>query len=382
MRNFFELIAKDKKTGARAGIIHTDHGDIPTPCFMPVATAGSIKALDSKDVRELKAPVILNNAYHLHLRPGENTIMKLGGVHKFMGWNGPILTDSGGFQVLSLKPEAKIDEQGVTFKSHIDGSLHRFTPAISIDIQKKLGADIIMAFDECTPDKADAEYIKEAMERTHRWARESFDTFYGAKGRAPTAYHPWKQFLFGIIQGGTSKKMRVESARFIAKMEFDGIAVGGESIGYNMEMTQKILSWIRPHVPKNKPFYTMGVGYSPSDMRRAVAGGADMFDCVSPTRMARNGALFVHPKTAKKLKIQKKFFSITNARFKEDESPIDNLCDCFTCKNHTRAYLHNLFKSGELSSYRLATIHNLHHFLKYMERMREAIINGSFGKFQ
>ncbi len=409
MTPFFELIHEDKKTGARAGILHTAHGDVPTPCFMPVGTQASVKALDAKDMETLDAPIMLANTYHLHLRPGEDTIARLGGLHKFMNWNRPILTDSGGFQVFSLgsnvissersesrdligeiSPRGRgvrglrslgpsgtlgrndgnntkqhgalvsIDDDGVTFRSHLDGSEHRFTPEIAIDIQHKLDADIIMAFDECTPDTVDHARAKEAMERTHQWAQRSL-----------AAHRNSSQHLFGIIQGAAFEDLRKESARFITALPFDGIAIGGESIGFNMEATRKTLDYLAPLLPSNKPRYTMGVGYQPQDFYDVVTRGADMFDCVSPTRMARNGTLFTKEGS----------FHITNAEYKEDANPIEAGCACHTCKNYSRAYLHHLFKAQELSAYRLATIHNLHHFLTYMREMRAAIMEDRFNKF-
>ncbi|MEK7102091.1 MAG: tRNA guanosine(34) transglycosylase Tgt [Patescibacteria group bacterium] len=255
MTPFFELIHEDKKTGARAGVLHTAHGDVPTPCFMPVGTQASVKALDAKDMETLDAPIMLANTYHLHLRPGEDTIAKLGGLHKFMNWNRPILTDSGGFQVFSLAVEdtehgklCNVDDDGVTFRSHLDGSEHRFTPEIAIDIQHKLGADIIMAFDECTSDTVDHARAKEAMERTHAWAKRSL-----AAHNKSASQHGYPQHLFGIIQGAGFEDLRKESAQFITSLPFDGIAIGGESIGFNMEKTREILEWLAPLLPKNKP---------------------------------------------------------------------------------------------------------------------------------
>jgi len=381
MTPFFELIHEDKKTGARAGILHTAHGDVPTPCFMPVGTQASVKALDSKDVEALNAPIILANTYHLHLRPGEDTIARLGGLHKFMNWNRPILTDSGGFQVFSLAVEdtehgklCNVDDDGVTFRSHLDGSEHRFTPEIAMDIQHKLGADIMMAFDECTPDTVDHARAKEAMERTHKWAERSLaahdalrqDSLRHGSGQKN------QQHLFGIIQGAAFQNLRERSARFITSLPFDGIAIGGESIGFNMEETRKTLDYLAPLLPSNKPRYTMGVGYQPQDFYDVVTRGADMFDCVSPTRMARNGTLFTSEGQMR----------ITNAEYTEDTRPVDAACACHTCKNYSRAYLHHLFKARELSAYRLATIHNLHHFLMYMRGMRVAIMEDQLSSFR
>lgn len=375
MKNFFELIHEDKTTGARAGIMHTDHGDIETPCFMPVGTQASVKTLDQADMENLGAQIILGNTYHLHLRPGEDLIAELGGLHKLMNWNKPILTDSGGFQVFSLglQKEARgqgalvqIDEEGVSFKSHIDGSTHRFTPESATEIQHKLGADIIMAFDECTPDAAPYEYTKEAMERTHRWAERCLTEHKKLSG--PTH----KQFLFGIIQGANHKELREESGRFITSLDFDGIAIGGESIGYNMEATKNIMNWLKPILPANKPRYTMGVGLSPKDLLKVVGMGADMFDCVAPTRLARHGMLFVNGEQER--------INITNAPFAKDTRPIDENCSCSTCKNYTRAYLHHLFNAEEMTGQRLASIHNLHFMLNLMREARKAILEDRFDK--
>ncbi len=404
---FFEITHKEKNTSARTGVIHTDHGDIKTPIFMPVGTQGTVKSVDQNDLKNLEAQIILGNTYHLHLRPGEDLIAEFGGLHKFMNWDRPILTDSGGFQVFSLglqkekkqpsvestfpssetiqslpnKPKlVQIDEEGVTFRSYLDGSKHRFTPEEAIRIQHKIGADIIMAFDECTPDDANAEYTREAMERTHRWAVRCID-----EHKKNSAYHGYKQFLFGIIQGANHKELRQESAKIISSMDFDGIAVGGESIGYNMEATKEILNWLAPLLPENKPRYTMGVGYSPLDLFEVVERGVDMFDCVAPTRIARNGTLYVHPQTLKKNTNNSKWndrISITNAEFKNDPRPIDPQCQCFTCKNHSRSYLHHLFKSEELLAYRLGTLHNLHFFLNLMNDIREAIQTNTFVDFK
>ena len=392
--SFFTLLHQDKKSRARAGIIHTDHGDIETPIFMPVGTQATVKTLDQTDLENLSAQIILGNTYHLHLRPGEDLISELGGLHKFMNWPKPILTDSGGFQVFSLgakKYEAssiknkesetknqekkikeqgklvKIDENGVTFQSHIDGSAHRFTPEISIDIQDKLGADIIMAFDECTPDTATLEYAKEALGRTHRWAKESI-----AAHEKNTSYHGYRQFLFGIIQGAKHKNLREESARFISVQDFDGIAVGGESIGYNMEATAEILDWVYPFLPPDKPHYAMGLGLNPADMLVAVEHGIDMFDCVAPTRLARHGMIYVCDKN------NKHRLNIKNAKFAKDTRALEESCACATCQKYTRAYLHHLFATDEISGMRLASVHNLHVMLQLMSETREAIKNNEF----
>ncbi len=367
----FEIKNKSSKCRARTGVIHTDHGDIQTPVFMPVGTQATVKSLDWHDLRGAgadagtRAEIILGNTYHLHLRPGEDLIAELGGLHKFMNWDAPILTDSGGFQVFSLG--AKIDNAGVDFRSHIDGSKHRFSPEVAIDIQKKLGADIIMVFDECTPDKADRIYAREALDRTHDWAKQSLNFF----GKIPQRFDH-RQFLFGIIQGGRHDDLRIESAKFICDLDFDGIAIGGESIGYNMEVTRSVLESLGEYLPEEKPRYTMGVGFSPENLFDVVERGIDMFDCVAPTRLARTGALYSRDAR----------LNICNARFAKDLEPIDSWCDCFTCKNHSRAYLHHLFSAKELTAYRLATIHNVHFMLKLMSEMREAIDADRFLEFR
>ena len=376
---FFELIHTDKKTGARAGIIHTDHGDIETPCFMPVGTQATVKTLDCQDLENLSAQIILGNTYHLHLRPGEDLIAKAGGLHKFMNWPHPILTDSGGFQVFSLglQKEAKgqggltkITDDGVEFRSHIDGSKHFFSPESAIEIQHKIGADIIMAFDECTPDDATLDYTQKAMDRTHAWAKRCV-----TEHKKPKHKNKYKQFLFGIIQGSQHENLRKESAEFISSLDFAGIAVGGESIGYNMEATEKILQWILPIIPADKPHYAMGVGLNPSDLLTVVANGIDMFDCVAPTRLARHGMLFAHGQ-------KKERINIKNAEYTKDFSPIDKNCTCATCTNYTRAYLHHLFVADEMTAMRLASIHNIHFMLNLMRQARAAILEDRFAEFK
>ncbi len=379
--SFFELIHEDKNTGARAGIMHTEHGDIPTPAFMPVGTQASVKTLDQTDLLVLDPKIILANNYHLHLRPGEDLIDGVGGLHKFMNWDRPILTDSGGFQVFSLGIQkeqkgqqgklVKIDEDGVKFRSHIDGSEHRFTPESAIECQHKIGADIIMAFDECTPDNADYIYTKAAMERTHRWAERCV-----SEHQKNISYHGYRQFLFGIIQGANHEELRQESAKFITGLDFDGIAIGGESIGYNMEATENILRLVMPFISKNKPRYTMGVGLDPADLLKVVAGGADMFDCVAPTRLARHGMVFVNTKEDPKRRL-----NIKNSAFAKDFSSISADCTCLTCQNYSRAYLHHLFNAGELSALRLATIHNIHFMLELMRQARAAILEDRYAEF-
>jgi tRNA-guanine transglycosylase len=384
--NFFTITHKDKNSRARTGTIYTEHGMIPTPIFMPVGTQATVKSLDVHDLEELDAKIILSNTYHLHLRPGEDIIASFKGLHNFMNWSRPILTDSGGFQVFSLGKDldntkvkseelgnqgrlVEIDNDGVTFTSHIDGSKHRFTPESAIEIQHKIGADIIMAFDECTPDDAEEKYIRDAMDRTHNWAERCIK-----EHEKNPKYHGYRQFLFGIIQGANNEELRKQSAKIISDMNFNGIAIGGESIGYNMEATKNILDWINPIIPEDKPHYTMGVGFSPMDLFDVVERGVDMFDCVAPTRIARNGTLF-----SKFAGAENKYrININNAKYKKDKGPIDKECSCPTCKSYSRAYLHHLFSTSELLAYRLATIHNLHFFINLMSEIRRAIKENRF----
>jgi queuine tRNA-ribosyltransferase len=384
---FFETTSQSSTHRARTGIMHTDHGDVETPIFMPVGTQATVKSLDSFDLEDIEAQIILANTYHLHLRPNEDLIDDFGGLHEFMQWDKPILTDSGGFQVLSLgkmfeKKElekknatgeaqgslVKIDDDGVDFRSHIDGSLHRFTPEEAIKIQHKLGADIIMAFDECTPDGIDEAYTKKAMKRTHEWAVRCLD-----EHKKDDHHHGYKQFLFGIIQGSNHEALRKESAKVISDMDFDGVAIGGESVGFNMEATKDILDWVVPLMPEHKPRYTMGLGHNPKDLLIAVAGGADMFDCVSPTRIARNGMLYTGPDETEKCS-----YNIMNAQFRDDRSPISSRYLHPKLAKYTRSYLHHLFKTRELLAYRIATMHNLYFLLSLMTDTRKAIQEDRF----
>ena len=368
-----------EKSSDGSGEITTDHGRVITPVFMPVGTAASVKALDARDINESGAEIVLANTYHLFLRPGEEIVNKMGGVAEFMNWNRPTLTDSGGFQVFSLgvgsKGEqlAKIYEQGVTFKSHIDGKMHRLTPESSMDIQRDLGADIIMAFDECTPNQTDHSYAKEAMERTHRWAARCVARW-EENGRKSSQGN--YQALFGIIQGSTFKDLRVEATKFISSLPFDGVALGGETVGFNMEGTLELIEWVREYLPKNKPLYAMGLGRDPQNIVDAVRAGVDMFDCVAPTRLARNGALYqgnlVDGGFICELKNGR--LNIGNSKYIDDKSPIMEGCDCYTCKSgYTRGYLRHLYLSKELSYYRLASIHNVRFMVRLTEQMRNHI---------
>ncbi len=393
---FFTVTTRDTHSSARLGCIVTAHGLIETPAFMPVGTQATVKTLDTRDLYEINADVILGNTYHLHLRPGEEVIAQAGGMHKFMGWNRAILTDSGGFQVWSLghtpsrgtsaahtHGEVSIklvnkDADGVTFRSHIDGSAHRFTPEIAIDIQKKIGADIVMAFDECTADNAGETKARETMETTHAWAGRCIEAF------KTLGLHPYPQALFGIIQGGRYKHLREESARVIASLPFDGIAIGGETVGHNMAATREVVSWVLPYVRESSPRYTMGVGASVCDMLAVAEAGIDMFDCVAPTRMARNGALFCRDTDAR----AKYRIAILNAQYKNDPSPISTWCTCKYCRGDdntppvSRRYLHHLFKADEILGLRIASYHNLYFVEQFMAEMRESLRAHAFVDFK
>lgn len=367
----------------------TEHGSIKTPIFMPVGTIATVKSLDSKDIERAYAQIILANTYHLYLRPGMERLQELGGLHNFMHWQGPILTDSGGFQVFSLgkqnqqtksgAPGVKITDDQVTFKSHLDGSTHIFTPEKAIEIQRQIGADIIMAFDECTPDKATPKYAREALGRTHAWAEQCLN--YWQKQNRLSIYGKY-QALFGIIQGAMVEEMRRESVGVISSMPFDGIAVGGETVGYNMSGTGEVMSWIESDLPQEKPRYAMGLGRDPQDLVDAVLMGFDMFDCVGPTRLARNGAIYFgsleivknQPTFASKYKNAR--LQIGNAEFATDKQPLQSGCDCYTCtEGYSRSYLNHLFKSKELIYYRLASIHNVRVMIRITEQLREWILS-------
>jgi len=367
------------KNSDGTGRIDTDHGSVSTPVFMPVGTAATIKALDSRDIAETGAEIVLANTYHLLLRPGEKLVSHLGGVQEFMKWNRPMLTDSGGFQVFSLgkgshgERLAKIDEDGVSFKSHIDGKSYRLTPEKAMDVQRDLGADIIMAFDECTPNQTEYKYAQEAMERTRRWAERCIKRW---EENGKTSSQGNYQALFGIIQGSTFKDLRIEAAKTISAMPFDGIALGGETIGYNMPGTLEVIEWIRECLPKDKPLYTMGLGRDPQNIVDIIKAGVDMFDCVAPTRLARNGALYHGELRGGNFESEYKNgrLNIGNAIFTDDKSPIMEGCDCYTCKSgYTRGYIRHLYTSKELSYYRLASIHNVRFMVRLVEQMRKYI---------
>lgn len=352
----FELQARSGR--ARAGRFRTPHGDLLTPVFAPVGTAATVKALTPAQLHELGAQLVLSNTYHLYLRPGDDLVRDLGGLHRFMQWPGPILTDSGGFQVFSLSDTRKIDDDGVTFKSHLDGSLHRFTPERSIAIQENLGADIIMAFDECPP-PLDRAYNEIALRRTHAWAERCV----AAKTRADQA-------LFGIVQGGVFADLRAESARFLTGLDLPGYAIGGLAVGESKPEMHAALDVVEPHLPAHKPRYLMGVG-SPEDLVNGVARGVDIFDCVLPTRLARNSAALT--RTGR--------LNMGNAVYARDPGPIEDGCACYACRNFSRAYVRHLMRAGEILGAVLLTLHNVHLLLTMMREMRAAIEQDTFASY-
>jgi len=421
-QNKFKFNLLKKKGNMRAGVMQTSRGEVKTPIFMPVGTLATVKALDTKDIKDLNAQIILSNTYHLYLRPGMEKLQKMGGVHKFMGFDRPMLTDSGGFQVFSLgrqqsmgqegkpgsskkkqqasllrnvsksqprKLSVKITEKGAQFISHIDGTKHFFSPEDSIQIQREIGADIIMAFDECVSDKEEKKYVEKSIARTHRWAERCFN--YWEEKKRESVYGDY-QALFGIIQGAMFKDLREESARFISSLDFDGIACGGETVGYNMEGTKEMMGWLQDILPENKPRYAMGLGRDPQNIVDAILAGFDMFDCVGPTRLARNGALYFgelnttdgKPDMPELPNTPRPFFdspykngrlSIGTAQFATDNQVIQSGCDCYTCKNgYSRAYLHHLYKTKELTFFRLASIHNVHVMVRLSQQMRDYIL--------
>jgi queuine tRNA-ribosyltransferase len=349
----FDLHARSGR--ARAGVFRTPHGDVLTPVFAPVGTAATVKALTPAQLRELGATLVLSNTYHLYLRPSDALIRDLGGLHAFMGWDGPLLTDSGGFQVFSLSDTRQIDDDGVTFKSHIDGSTHRFTPEKSIAIQENLGADIIMAFDECPP-PLDRDYNREALDRTHAWA-----------ARCLAAKRRDDQALFGIVQGGVFPDLREESARHLTGLGFPGHAIGGLAVGETKEQMHAMIELVNDVLPADKPRYLMGVG-SPEDLVNSVQRGVDIFDCVLPTRLARNGAALT--RTGR--------MNMKNAPYARDPRPVEEGCACYCCANFTRAYVRHLVVSDEILGAVLLTQHNVHLLLTLMREMRAAILDGTF----
>ncbi len=355
----FEVVKTCKDTGARAGILHTPHGDIKTPIYMPVGTQATVKAVDTRELKEMNAQIILSNTYHLYLRPGHELIRQAGGLHKFMNWDRPILTDSGGFQVFSLGLLNKISEDGVEFQSHIDGSRHLITPEKAVEIQNALGSDIMMAFDECVSYPTSYEDTKASMEMTHRWA-----------DRCKNAHKNEKQALFGIVQGGMYRDLRAESAKFITDCDFIGNAIGGLSVGEPKPLMYEMLEVVTDILPATKPRYLMGVG-TPDCLVNGIARGVDMFDCVLQTRNARNATLLT----------SRGKVNILNKKYETDFTPLDENCSCFACRNHTKAYMRHLFKSKEILGARLATLHNLHFTLKLVEEARQAILDDCYKEY-
>ncbi len=345
---------------ARRGTLHTAHGPVQTPCFMAVGTKATVKAMTPEELKQLGTQVVLGNTYHLHIRPGEKLIQKLGGLHRFMNWSGPILTDSGGFQVFSLSALRRISEEGVEFRSHLDGAKHFLSPESSMQIQMDLGADIIMAFDECLPYPATREDTKKSMDLTLRWLQRS--------ARAMT--RP-ESLLFGIVQGGLELDLRKESLQQVTSLDLPGYALGGLSVGEPIDLMHELVRATAPLLPSHKPRYVMGIG-TPLDLVLAVDSGVDLFDCVIPTRVARNGTLYTW---AGKV-------SIKRNQYKEDAGPLDPECDCPTCQNYSRAYLRHLFLSGEILGSRLNTIHNLRFYMALMEKSRQAIVEGHWPQFR
>ena len=348
----FKLIKESSDSMARLGELKTPHGIVETPVFMPVGTRATVKAMTPEELKDLGSQIILSNTYHLYLRPGHELIEEAGGLHKFMNWDKPILTDSGGFQVFSLGDLRKIKEEGVEFRSHIDGSKHFISPEKSIKIQNSLGSDIMMAFDECIPYPATYDYTKQSMERTTRWAK-----------RCKEYHKEWdKQALFGIVQGGMYKDLREQSAKDLVELNFSGYAIGGLSVGEPRDLMCEILDFTTPLLPKDKPRYNMGVG-TPDYLFESVIRGIDMADCVMPTRIARNGTVM----TANGRLV------VRNAKYKRDFKKLDEECSCYTCNNYSRAYLRHLFNVDEILGARLATIHNLHFLINLMENIKKAI---------
>ena len=349
-----------KQTGARYGILHTPHGDVEVPMFMPVGTLATVKALSPEEVKQCGAGVILANTYHLSLRPGADVVKAAGGVQKFMNYNGPMLTDSGGFQVFSLADNRKITEEGVTFKNHLNGAKCFYSPESVIELEEKIGADIIMSFDECPPWPVTHHYMEESVERTLRWAK-----------RGKEAQTRDDQALFGIVQGGEFKDLRKHCAEELVKMDFDGYSIGGTSIGEPKDVMFEMVSYSVPYLPEDKPRYLMGVG-SIDYILEGIAMGVDMFDCVLPTRIARHGALMT----------SKGRVNIRDAKYEYDFSPLDDECDCYTCKNYTKAYLRHLYKCDETFGKRLLSIHNIRFLIHMMEEARTAIKEDRFGDFK
>jgi queuine tRNA-ribosyltransferase len=356
----FKIIAECKTTRARAGILQTAHGEVETPIFMPVGTLGTVKSLSPEELITCGVQIILGNTYHLYLRPGCDVIRSFNGLHGFMHWDGPVLTDSGGFQVFSLAKLRKLTDEGALFQSHIDGSQHMLTPEKSVEIQLCLGSDIVMCLDECIKYPAEKRDAQKALELTTQWGKRCKDAFKNEKNA-----------LFGIVQGGMFKDLRERSAHDLLNIDFDGYAIGGLSVGEPKDLMLEMADFTLPMLPDTKPKYIMGVGM-PEDIVTLVALGGDMFDCVLPTRNARNGQMFTTTGT----------LNISNSRFKHDINPIESGCTCYTCRNYSRAYLRHLYLSKELLAYRLNTIHNVHYYMNLVRQLRTAICKGKFGEFE
>jgi len=361
IKQHFRVLNTDPKSAARCGLLTTAHGEVHTPAFMPVGTQGTVKSLTPDMVKSLGAEMILCNTYHLYLRPGHQLIASLGGLHRFMNWQGPILTDSGGFQVFSLGKLRKITPEGVIFQSHIDGSRHKITPELAISIQEALNSDIMMCLDECTPYPATFQEAESSLSLTLSWAERSKKTNADAS----------QQALYGIVQGGMYPELRKRAVEAIADMHFDGYALGGVSVGEPKPLMEQIVTEITPLLPTDRPHYLMGVG-TPEDIVRSVDCGIDLFDCVMPTRCARHGLLFTNSEKV----------VIKNARYREDDGPLDSDCDCYTCRNFSRAYLRHLYVAGEILAMTLNTIHNIRYYMRLMEQIREAIGRGQYAAFK
>jgi queuine tRNA-ribosyltransferase len=363
----FSVISKVSDSKARAGFFKTNHGIVETPAFMPVGTQGTVKAVNQNYLEhDIRAQIILSNTYHLYLRPGTEILEKAGGLHKFMNWSKPILTDSGGYQVYSLSNLRKLKEDGVEFRSHLDGSSHFFSPEKVIQIQRSIGSDIMMVLDECTPYPCDFEYAEKSTELTSRWAILNKQAFENSE-----QLYNHQQFLFGIIQGSTYKELRKKSAEDLKKLDFDGYAIGGLAVGEPAEVMYDITKFTTDLMPEDKPRYLMGVG-RPENILESIDRGIDMFDCVMPTRNARHGVLFTSDGV----------LTLTNAKFKDDFEKVDENCDCYTCKNFSRAYLRHLFNAGELLALELASIHNLHFYISLVGEARRRILDGSFKEWK
>jgi len=366
----FRLIHKDRKSKARLGKLKTAHGEVNTPVFMPVGTQGTVKTLTNAEVIECGAEIILGNAYHLYLRPGLDVIKKAGGLHKFMGWGRPILTDSGGYQIFSLAKLRKLSDEGAEFSSHIDGSRHFITPEKAIEIQQVLGSDIMMTLDECVHYPAARDYVEQSLALTTGWAERSKKYFLEYREQS-TENREKKQLLFGIVQGSTYTDLRKKAVRDLLKIEFDGYAIGGVSVGEPENLIHEVSAYTASLLPEDKPRYLMGLG-TPPDIVEAIGNGIDMFDCVVPTRNGRNGQAFT-PQGDLQLR---------NAEYKEDTRPIDEKCSCYACKNHSRAYIRHLFNTEELLGLRLVSLHNVHFYVKIIELCRKAIRENRFSEFK